>query len=195
MDFSFMCGICLSVPFRIFLTICYGLMTIFGGIGNVISIISIRKKNQNPNDREKIDQILLSLAVCDALVSIIIYPVYPWLNFWNYGPYNSFLMRLLAVLLLSFTSTSSLTIIMLAAIKYLKISKPTTFHGIITKNRFRIMMLLSWITPVCMFTPYLINKDIMWTINSLSFSVTITTIITVPIFYFLILQFFKKSTK
>eukprot|EP00111_Clytia_hemisphaerica_P019493 TCONS_00057494-protein len=124
MNFSFLCGICLSFHFRIFLTICYGLMTIFGGIGNVVSIISIYKKNQNSNDRDNIDLILLSLAVCDALVSITVYPVYPWLNFWTFD-FGSFpiAMRIFGLVLLSMTSTSSLTIIMLAAIKYLKISR------------------------------------------------------------------------
>ena len=161
----------------------------------MISVISIRKKNQNPNDRDQIDQILLSLADCDALVSIIIYPLYPWLNFWNYGEYNSFPMRLFGVLVLSMTSTSSLTIIMLAAIKYLKISRSNNFENIVTENRFHLMVIMCWLLPLLMFTPSLINEELVWIINILSFAAILSTLVSLPVFCYLIVHVFKKSRR
>ena len=135
MSFRFMCAYCLPFGARIAFTVCYALMTLFGGFGNFISIICIRKKNQVPNERDKIDQILLSLAVCDTLVSFTVYPFYAALTFWIQIPFIHIFTKLLGVWTLSMTSISSLTIIMLAAVRYFKLSKFSKFDDIITENR------------------------------------------------------------
>ena len=46
-----------------------------------------------------------------------------------------------------------------------------------------------------MFSPYTILKELVWTINTISFSFTATTMISLPILYFLILYVFKKSRR
>ena len=57
------------------------------------------------------------------------------------------------------------------------------------------MIIFSWILPVILFIPYLIDKELGWTVNHLSFSITVITIITLPLLYFLILFAFKKSRR
>ncbi|XP_066931729.1 adenosine receptor A1-like [Clytia hemisphaerica] len=91
------------------------------------------------------------------------------------------------------TSTSSLTIIMLAAIKYLKISRTSTFNDLITEKRLWILIVLCWFVPAF---PMLINVILGNVLNNyISFAITITTIISLPVLYLMILCVFKKSRK
>ena len=191
MSFRFMCAYCLPFGARIAFTVCYALMTLFGGFGNFISIICIRKKNQVPNERDKIDQILLSLAVCDTLVSFTVYPLHGWLNYWEKIPFHHIHTKVFYTWTLAMTSVSSVTIIMLAAIKYFKLSRFSKFDDIITENRLRMMIVLSWLIPILFMCPYIITQS--YPLIVCSFIITCSTLVSLPIFYFLILYLYKKS--
>ena len=91
------------------------------------------------------------------------------------------------------TSISSLSVIILAVVKYIKIAKFSTFDDIITRNRIRFMIAMSWFIPVPLLSSYLFDKNQRWTMYSASLSITIATMISLPVFSFLILYVFKKS--
>ena len=177
---------------KIIFTTCYTLMTIFGGCGNILSIICIYKKNHSSlMEADQIDQILISLAICDTLVSLTIYPGQAWSNNWAQIPYDHIYYKIQGWWTLSMTSVSSVTIIMLAAVKYLKLSRFAKFDEIVTTKRLQCMIVLTWFVPILAMSPYLISQS--YPINICSFVVTCSTLATLPIFYALILHFYRRS--
>ena len=128
------------------------------------------------------------------MVSLTIYPFFGWLAYWAKFPFGHIYTNLIFTWNLSLTSISSLTIIMLAVVKYIKLSRPTTFDNIITMTRLRMIIIASWVIPLLTMSPYLIIPQ-SYRISTISFSITVATLVSLPVFYFLILYVYKKSRK
>ena len=91
------------------------------------------------------------------------------------------------------TSTSSLTIILLAVVKYIKLSRSLTFDTVITKKRLWLFIILTWIVPGVLMSPYLMVES--YRVVYVIFTLTLATLILLPVFYLLILFVYKKSRK
>ena len=171
--------------------VCYGVMTLIGSFGNIVSILCLRKKNQVR--KKKLDPILLSLSICDVLMSAVVFPL-TVLNFYcpsseDY-PHDHSLTKVRGFLTVALTSISSLTIIQLAVVKYIKISQIANFHRIVTHRRLRIMIIFTWLFCFGSSSPRLLtNKRIRFFTQI----VTITTLAALPLFYYLIYRVYKQS--
>ncbi|XP_066926574.1 histamine H2 receptor-like [Clytia hemisphaerica] len=166
----------------------FTLMTPIGCFGNIASIICLQKKSRL--QRTKIDSLLKSLLVSDLLVSLTVYPLSAYLQFTRYRDVLSTLANV--VLLLSLTSISSVTVVFLAVIKYIKMSRFTSFDRIITKIRLKIMIATSWVVPIGVISPYLVSS----TYNAGIFTMItcLSTLIILPIFYYRIHRIHKESS-
>ena len=176
---------------KVVFTVCYGLMTLFGTFANTIAAICLWKKNKTRHS--KLDSILLSLTTSDILTSVLVYPTSGWLFYWadpKEFSTDSILYRTRASFAHSLTSISSMTIIMLAAVKYIKISRFATFDIIVTTKRIKILIILSWIASIALICPYIVTGYffVFFTIF-----VAISTTISLPILYFLIVRVYKQS--
>ena len=97
------------------------------------------------------DFILLSLSISDFLMSMLVFPVTGWAFYWTEPdefPIQHPLTQTRAFCALSLTSISSITVTILAYVKYVKISRGTNFDDVVTERRLRIAIALSWIVPL-----------------------------------------------
>ena len=89
---------------KIIFMVCYGVLTLIGSFGNIVSILCLRKKNHVR--KNKLDSILLSLSINDALMSTVGFPLTAWNFHFSSNEYTK--ARIFCALYLS--SVSSLTI-------------------------------------------------------------------------------------
>ena len=165
--------------------ISYSLMTVFGGFGNILSLICLWKKRKIRTG--KIDTLLSSLSVCDLLVSFVVYPISALSYF---GLKNDFYTKFNVGLGLTFTSVSSITIIMLAAVKYIKMSRFQNFDSIISNRRLKFLITVSWSIPSAVIIPPMF---VGYSTGFFVIVITTCTLISLPIFYFLIHNIYENS--
>ena len=182
----------LSYNQRLAFTICYSIMTCFGGVANVLSIVCLRMKYKSK--RNRMDKLLLSLASCDTLVSFTVYPVHAWINYWENIPFDSKYTRLRAFWTLSMCLISTNTIILLAVVRYFSLKRIDTFNmWFIKRYRMNVTIVLSWVLPFGIMSPYLITQR--YRISLINFAFVSLTLVLLPTFYLLIIANYQKSRR
>ena len=172
----------------------------YTGPANIISILCIRKKLQR---HTQIDKILLSLAVSDTLVCVTALPLKAWFEYWESISFlHPITIRCLSYWVLALTNNSTLTVTILAAVKYFKIAADEKFKTIVTEFRLRTAICLCWLFPILLMIPNITERfpnsmmsAMRSPINILSRLCTFLGLVLLPIFYFLIYRIFKRSRR
>lgn len=178
----------IEAPFSIIYGVLFLLVAITAIIGNVLSIIILWK----PTMTSKSNKILRSLAIADVLVGILSCPLYVYQlltgNYLSDGIYED--IRHFFTVWLS--STSALSVVLLAIDRYFMMTKLTNYSLYISDNKLLILIVFTWLYPLLILTSCYVSFNVYRYGYILS---TMCSTTTICVCYVLIIRELKKRRK
>ena len=162
----------------------FGCICVLGTIGNFLSVLCLWKISQNSLEMTNSQKTLMSLVVSDFLVSSICCPIQIVGFFWKLNIHGYLVATLCGV--------SSLTLILLAFEKYVKLTRFTTYHHIMSPGRVKLAIIACWLLPTVSMT------SVYWSIavyGLCNFAIMTSTLVSLPMLYFHIFRFYKESRR
>ena len=145
---------------RTFFAIMFGINSVVASVMNVTVLLLFTKVRSLHN---KSDLHILSLAIGDALIGLILSPI-SVAQVCNKNYDNCFVSKLgsyMATLL----GITAFTVMMIAYDRYIKLSKLERYDIFMTKKRFLVLVLFPWFTPILIMIGKLFGREsFTWTI-------------------------------
>ncbi|XP_046387358.1 G-protein coupled receptor 52 isoform X1 [Ischnura elegans] len=168
-----------------------GVAIIVSNVLIIASLLTHHGRGSRLGQKEAINYYLLSLAVADLLIGVLVVPlsVYPAIaQQWVYG---DVVCRLAGYVEVTLWSVSMYTFMWISVDRYLAIRKPLRYETVQTKTRCQCWMVFTWISAVMLCCPPLLgfNKPLFdrdayvcmldWG-NMMAYSVTIAILVLGP---------------
>ena len=168
----------------------YALIVIFSTIGiigtfsNIVSMLCLFKQWKNKPHVSNSQKILMSLIVSDLLTSAVSCPIQVANHFVKIPTHGYVLTTLSGV--------STLTILLLALDKYLKVTMFPKYHDIVNDTRLRVAIVSCWVFPMVIMTSAWWHGVIYGLSNGL---LTLTTLVALSVLNFFIYRYYKQSKR
>ena len=162
----------------------YGIIAIFGTFSNTVSMLCLWKQWKSKPRVSNSQKILMSLIVSDLLMSTVSCPI-QITNFFVYIPTHGYVMT-------SLIGVSSLTILLMALDKFLKLTRFSVYHDMVSDERLMVAISFCWIVPIALMTSTWWNTVFFGLFNGL---LTLVTLFALPVFYIRIYRFYKRSKR
>jgi len=174
---------------RYTLIIIYFLMTVFGGIGNIISIICVQKQMKFELEIKNSHKILMSLIISDTIVVLFFCPVRGVRLLYNIP---DSIYEVAAFVYMMSCCASSFSIVLLSLERYVKLTKFHMYHLILTTRRIHVAIIMCWVIPILMAT----TRFFPTSVDGIFYSLTVLgTLIALVVFYILIYRYTWKSQR
>lgn len=180
----------LTPPFTYVISVTFVINTILGTIGNLIVLIILYKSKV----RSKTNKLLISLAISDLLVCVILSP----LTFLELVLQNKEITcyidktRIFFVLLLIGASASTVSAI--SYDRYILLTKLTNYHQYITSVKLLLLLLYAWLVPIVVFAFFISGRIYLYFISILVL-LFLSPLIALTISYYLIVKEIKLKEK
>ncbi|XP_066928686.1 octopamine receptor beta-1R-like [Clytia hemisphaerica] len=147
----------------------YGILFILCGIvaavGNIIAFYILWM----PDQRNKSNKILSSLAISDALTGLVVFPINAYQTLSPNARLSCSIDFARAYFALLMSGSSVLTLVVIALDRYILMTRYASYHFIMTERKIVIMLIACWLypglTPLLKYageTPYLINMILIF---------------------------------
>lgn len=169
----------------------YIIMTLFGGFGNVVSLVCVYKQMKVEITTKQSHKILMALVVSDIITSLCLYPNLAASLAFTF--LTEFLWSLYLINMI-LSASSSLTLILLSLERFLKLTKIQRYDIILTERKINLSILMYWLVPIFLaalgfFCLFLSTQDSLYAI------VVIGTLIALSVFYAQIYWLHKEITR
>ena len=147
----------------------YGTLFILCGIvaalGNIIAFYILWM----PDQRNKSNKILSSLAISDALTGLVVFPLNAYQTLSPNARLSCSIDFVRAYFALLMSGSSVLTLVVIALDRYILMTRFASYHSIMTERKIVVMLIACWLypglTPLLKYagdTPYLINMILIF---------------------------------